>query len=493
MVQPINYILQGRDPVEALFQGVNQGIGMRQAEQGMDLAAAQNARAEAQEAREAEMQPYRLRQAEQGLAAGELSMEAQRQNMAAAEEKRQRQAAFRDAMTGLSEMGNEATFEDYQRVTMQFPEFGQALGETWDRLDDNRKRGVSTRLGQIGAAIKSGNIELAKKLTDEYSEAATNSGDAASAATAESISKLLDVDPKAAYSTLGMTAAALGLDWAKDLFGSAKVGAQEILADGTIIQSTDKGPRVFSADGRVLTGQDATDAIRAGREFGVDVEGRKTASRETGKLQTQAELGAAASQAKKLGELTIEEGGKAYEALGKVNANIGTLQTAIDAIDNGAKTGAVQRYFPNISQSSAELQNAMDRLGLDVIGSVTFGALSEGEMRLAMETAVPRNLDEVALRDWLARKKEAQEKAADALYNAARYLTTPGNTLNSWLEEQQAAPQQPAAPAQAEVPAPVDEDRAFIMEMMQLRNSGQSMSPEQRARLKEIQARRGGN
>ena len=48
--------------------------------------------------------------------------------------------------------------------------------------------------------------------------------------------------------------------------------------------------------------------------------------------------------------------------------------------------------MPSVTEASASLENAMNRMGLDVIGSVTFGALSEGEMRLAMDTAVPRGL-----------------------------------------------------------------------------------------------------
>ncbi len=78
----------------------------------------------------------------------------------------------------------------------------------------------------------------------------------------------------------------------------------------------------------------------------------------------------------------------------------------------------------------------MNQLGLDVIGSVTFGALSEGEMKLAMETAVPRNLDGPQLKEWLVQKRAAQEKAAKARRAAAIYLGTPGNTLKGWLESQ---------------------------------------------------------
>ena len=73
-------------------------------------------------------------------------------------------------------------------------------------------------------------------------------------------------------------------------------------------------------------------------------------------------------------------------------------------------------------------------MGLDVIGSVTFGALSEDELRLAMETAVPRNLDEPQLRDWLIKKRDAQQKVRVALIEQARFLSDPNNSLKDWAD-----------------------------------------------------------
>ena len=43
-----------------------------------------------------------------------------------------------------------------------------------------------------------------------------------------------------------------------------------------------------------------------------------------------------------------------------------------------------------ISQATAQMiETARQRLGLDVIGSITFGALSEGELKLALDTGLP--------------------------------------------------------------------------------------------------------
>jgi hypothetical protein len=167
----------------------------------------------------------------------------------------------------------------------------------------------------------------------------------------------------------------------------------------------------------------------------VELKGAGAAATAGGRLATEIDMGGQAEASKEAGKQAVAKSGEAFDALSKINSNITTIDSAIAAIDQGANAGAIAKYFPNITSASASLENAMNRLGLDVIGSVTFGALSEAEMKLAMETAVPRNLDDVALKDWLIKKKAAQEKASDALYEAAVYLGKPGNTLSKWMEQ----------------------------------------------------------
>jgi hypothetical protein len=81
------------------------------------------------------------------------------------------------------------------------------------------------------------------------------------------------------------------------------------------------------------------------------------------------------------------------------------------------------------------LNNVRSQLGLDVIGSVTFGALSEGELNLALDTALPTTLQPKALRQYLTDKKAAQEKLVGYLSKQISYLSKPGNNLAGWLEE----------------------------------------------------------
>ncbi|NBT31269.1 MAG: hypothetical protein EBT13_05035, partial [Rhodobacteraceae bacterium] len=123
---------------------------------------------------------------------------------------------------------------------------------------------------------------------------------------------------------------------------------------------------------------------------------------------------------------------------------------AIRAIDEGAETGAIAKYLPNVTEASASLRNAMDRMGLDVVSATTFGALSEGELRLAMQTAAPQDLGPAELRSWLVKRREAQAKAAEMLGDAALFLSTPGNTLDMWIARNRGGTTDAApAPSQA--------------------------------------------
>ena len=225
--------------------------------------------------------------------------------------------------------------------------------------------------------------------------------------------------------------------------GDVRVQSSEILPDGTTaLVMSDGTPRIVSPTGQVLQGQDAADAIRAAREYGVQNQREVYGGRREGTLGADIALGGEAQGVKDIASATVDTGMKSWEDYGKLQSSIGTIDEAIAAIDSGAKAGMIYNMLPNVTESSASLQNAMDRMGLDVIGSVTFGALSEGEMKLAMETAVPRNLQPAELRNWLVRKREAQAKASEMLADAAQYMTVPGNTINGWIEKNRAARQE---------------------------------------------------
>ncbi len=130
----------------------------------------------------------------------------------------------------------------------------------------------------------------------------------------------------------------------------------------------------------------------------------------------------------------VKQSGEAITQLASVRKNVKNIDDAIAAIDEGANTGAIMSRLPSITQASIELDNARNRLGLDIIGLVTFGALSKGELDLALSTGIPTGLEGPALRQWLVNKKDAQIALAQELEGAAIFLGKPGNTPADYLE-----------------------------------------------------------
>lgn len=227
------------------------------------------------------------------------------------------------------------------------------------------------------------------------------------------------------------------------------VQSSQLLPDssGVVLVLRDGSVQVKTVSGETLSGQEAIDYVRAAQAAGVGIQGERSRARATGGLEAEIGLGAAAAGSRVSGQEQAKRAFQALDELTKVSQSIVTIDEALAALDEGAQSGYVYNLLPNVTASSASLKNAMDRMGLDVISSVTFGALSEAEMQLAMETAVPRNLGPEDLRVWLMRKREAQVKAQEALRNAARFLSDTRNSLSEYLDQLAAPPAAPVAPA----------------------------------------------
>ena len=174
--------------------------------------------------------------------------------------------------------------------------------------------------------------------------------------------------------------------------------------------------------------------VRAAETRGAELQGLRAGERGEAKQATKAAAGA-------------------YKSLSTVRKSIINMDEGIRLLRvEGAKTGPVQSMLPSIRASSIRLKNLKGRMGLDVIGSVTFGALSEAELKFALDVALPDTLDPEELAKWMEEKRTSQVKLSGVLEDASVFLGTPGNTVADWIEKNkgtQAAA--PAAPATAPV------------------------------------------
>lgn len=192
----------------------------------------------------------------------------------------------------------------------------------------------------------------------------------------------------------------------------------KILPNGTTIQAMSDGNTVVkNARGQVLEGEARERAVEEARQSELDFERIKYGERAAGKQG-------------------VEMSGQLFEQIAPVKKSISNMDDAIAALDAGAETGPIISKLPSMRSSSVELDNIQKRMGLDVVGQTTFGALSKGELDTALSTALPTDLRPKELREWIVKKKAAQQKLAAYLEDAAIYLGMPGNTVSGWMQEQ---------------------------------------------------------
>ncbi len=167
--------------------------------------------------------------------------------------------------------------------------------------------------------------------------------------------------------------------------------------------------------------------LKTGTEF-IDPNTGKTISRERREGARQVAEG---TQEELRRTKNIESTWKAIDTL---TTNLQAYDQMSTSLAEGADVGAISDLIPSFRDSTLRFKNAAQRLGLGVISSVTFGALSEAEMKLAMSTAVPP-LGEEGMKEWLIDKAAATRKLRTELEKAAIHYEQ-GGTRAEWLKKQ---------------------------------------------------------
>jgi len=205
---------------------------------------------------------------------------------------------------------------------------------------------------------------------------------------------------------------------------SSTVQSATILDDGTSVVIMKDGTKVVK-DGadRIITGDAAIDAIMKAQDFSIKLTGDEAGSR----------------RAKTVAATVATD---AFKNINIMRSNVVNLEEAkrlvsIGVTEGGANTGPIVDLLPNLFAGSIALQQIQNVLGLNIIGSVTFGALSEGELKLALNTALPTNLNEPDLIDWIDSKIAAEQKLSEYLQEQAIFLADGDKTVGDWLRLQQ--------------------------------------------------------
>jgi len=197
----------------------------------------------------------------------------------------------------------------------------------------------------------------------------------------------------------------------------------DILESGATIQVLPSGETVVTDPAGVeVTGQKRLDILKESREL------------ERKQIQERADVTVTTARRVKKIEAAAKTADKAFGMVESIRNNITNLREVTPLIGQGASTGPIVSLFPSIKSQTIKLEQLQRRLGLDVVGATTFGALSKGELDLAKSVALPLGLEGDALIQWVNDTIAAKEKLANYYEEQAIFLSQ-GNSQADWLQK----------------------------------------------------------
>lgn len=239
------------------------------------------------------------------------------------------------------------------------------------------------------------------------------------------ISKLESGDTAGAQALLddtinaGRQAGILGAATGTTGLASAKT---EILESGATIQALPTGETVV---------RDPSGNIAQGEERLAVLKEAQTQVQE--KRQREADVTVSTAKRVEQVKKATQTADKAFGMVENLRQNISNLKEVVPLIGQGANTGPIVQMFPSVKAATVKLENLQKRLSLDVVGAVTFGALSKGELDLAKAVAIPLGLEGDELIKWTNDTIAAKEKLANYFEEQAIFLGQ-GNTQADWLK-----------------------------------------------------------
>jgi hypothetical protein len=426
-MEPINYMLDIQSPLQQALTGY--GLGRQDIEQRQIMD------------ERAQMMDLRAAQEARSVAAAE-------EQRAAAAQARAKSDAMQAQLVGLREqaLNGTLTVDALNQFSLANAETFADFTTAFQQMEADKSRPQVQFAIETAIPALSGNPDRALAIIDERIAAAENAGEMQEAQALRADRAILEADPQAyGVSSLSMLVATGAIDDKQaetilKLSGQGQPGTADVQSTdyigGIAVVTTLKDGTVQIKDARsnkIVTGDAAKELLKEAQEGEAEMAGGKAGAAERAKLEEQIALGTLASAANAGGKASIDFAKAASDAVAAVRSNIGTLDRAIELAEDGADTGVIARNLPSWNASTIELNNLQGQLTIDVIGAVTFGALSEGELALAMDIALPTGLDEKELADWLRRKRTAQQKLANYHSKRSRFFSD-GFSVGQWEE-----------------------------------------------------------
>ena len=212
-----------------------------------------------------------------------------------------------------------ATATDFARVSAMFPkDQAESVRKSFDMMSASQQQNRLQQSGQVYAAMKSGQTDIAKNLLKEQADAFRNSGREQEAKATETYVQLIDMNPTGAQTTIGLMMATLpgGKELLENVDKTLSTGREEAKAPSALLEARAKADKAVAdaTTAQATAGNAAEKATADAAKAMADAQKAQVEAKFAEQITladikkkaadlnlTQAQTGSALAQTKKLG------------------------------------------------------------------------------------------------------------------------------------------------------------------------------------------------
>lgn len=142
-----------------------------------------------------------------------------------------------------------------------------------------------------------------------------------------------------------------------------------------------------------------------------------------------------------------------FNQLSTARSTRNLYQEALKQLDAGAGTGFLESRLPNLTDAAALLENTRQQIGLGVLTDSKLTPVSNADLQVVMNAAIPFEAGEEAVKQWVKDKIAAYDRLIPVLDKGVRHFEA-GKSMSSWLDESTWGRQASPTPGTSDVPVP---------------------------------------
>ena len=143
-----------------------------------------------------------------------------------------------------------------------------------------------------------------------------------------------------------------------------------------------------------------------------------------------------------------------FNQLATAKSTKNLYEQALKQLEAGAGTGFLESRLPNFTNAAALLENVRQQIGLNVLTDSKLTPVSNADLQVVMNAAIPFEAGEEAVKQWVKDKITAYDKLIPVLDKGVRHFEG-GKSMSSWLDESTWGRQASPTPGASDVPGAV--------------------------------------